>query len=513
MTQPGAIDKFTGIEKTFVAPPGWVPTLEQRRFQAYNAYDELYWNTSATYRLMMRGGENEEDAIYVPTPRIIIETVNRYIGTGMSFQVDPVTGTPASRGAAQIAFDMLFAREQVSVKYNHAKRFGLVRGDWVFHITADPAKLPGQRISVHTVHPGNYYPIYESVMLEGGSPSKVIGIDLVEPIKIGDDELVQRQRYMKDWEGGSTTITTSLANFKVDEWFDPTKAPVLELIPETPLPAEITAIPVFALANFREDGDDYGSSELRGYERVMAAINQGFTDEDITLALEGLGVYATDSAAAPRDSVTGEVTTWSVYPGRVVQNAQGFRRVEGVSNVTPYGDHIERMTASVKEASGATDAAIGHVDVAVAESGVALLLHLSPILAKAQEYDDAIKGTLDQMWFNLIAWFAAYEQLHFEDVIIRTTFKDKLPKNKAAAVNLVVLLMSTVPPVLSAESARVYLAKEGIDIFNPNEATLVAAEQATVAANADPLGGRVADELAPDDVPAPGVPTLDQPGA
>jgi hypothetical protein len=34
------------------------------------------------------------------------------------------------------------------------------RGDWMFHITADPEADEGKRISLTTVHPGNYFPVY-----------------------------------------------------------------------------------------------------------------------------------------------------------------------------------------------------------------------------------------------------------------------------------------------------------------------------------------------------------------
>jgi hypothetical protein len=234
----------------------------------------------------------------------------------------------------------------------------------------------------------------------------------------------------------------------------------------------------------------------------MAAINQGFTDEDITLALEGLGVYATDSAAQPINQATGAVEPWSVYPGRVVQNAAGFRRIEGVGSVVPYGDHIERMTNALKEATGASDAAIGKVDVSVAESGVALALHLAPMLAKADEQDKIIVGTHRQMFYDLRAWFKEYEGINIDDVTIEPTLGDKLPKNDKSMVELVAMMMATIPPLLSAASAREWLKREGFKMFAEDEAVRVTTEQAEVAARADVFGARAAGELGVGENPA-----------
>lgn len=494
MTQPDVSTSYSTIAPLFGAMPGWIPSLEQQRIASYNAYEEVYWNTSQVFKIMMRGGDAEEDVIYVPRPRTIIETVNRYVGVDLDFNIDQTTGTPASRTAASEAFKSLFAREAFYSKYNSNKRFGLIRGDWLWHVLADASKPQGSRLSILPVHPGNYFPVFESDEKEGGSPDKIVEVHLAEQIVVGDDTVVRRQTYRKEVLNGVVTIYSSMATFKPDEWATDGK-PIQILIPEFPLDSAITAIPVYHVPNFSEPGNPYGSSELRGFERLLAAINQAFTDEDITLALEGLGVYATDSNARPIDKATGEVTDWSVYPGRVIQNAAGFKRVEGVSTVVPYGDHIERMVNELKEASGANDAASGRVDVNVAESGIALLLHLAPILAKAKEKDRIILDVHGQMFFDLRAWLKVYEGINIDDVMAVPILGDKLPKNHKNAVELVTLLMSTIPPVLSAQSARVYLESEGLKMFASDEAARVEAEQAKVLGAADPLGERAASEL------------------
>lgn len=487
---------YSGIAPLFTAAPGWVPAIEQQRYQSYGVYDDIYWNESSTFRLMMRGGDAEEDIIYIPNPRIIVETINRYVGNGFGFSVDEASGTPASRTLAQTTFAALFARERFVSKYNSNKRFGLVRGDWVWHVLADPKKPAGSRLSILPVHPGNYFPVFESDLVPGGDPEKIVKVHLAEEVMDGDDTVVRRQTYTKVVNpDGTVTIWSELSFFKPDEWFDATKKAERILVPMFALPAEITSIPVYHVRNFDEPNNPYGSSELRGFARLMAAINQGFTDEDITLALEGLGVYATDSPSRPVNAETREPEDWSVYPGRVVHNAANFRRIQGVGSVVPYGDHIERMTNALKEATGTNDAARGNVDVTVAESGVALLLRLAPILALAGEKDQIILDVHAQMFYDLRAWLKAYEETNLDDVTIVPTLGDKLPKNHAGIVDMIVAMRSANPPVISAQSAREWLAREGLKVFAVDEAARVALEQAEAAKLADPFGGRVADEL------------------
>lgn len=502
MTQPMQ-GQYISVAKLFVAAPSWVPTLHQTRFQSYAAYDSLYWNETGSYKLMLRGTDDPEDVIYVPAPRIIVETMNRYVGNGVTWSADPLTGTTTTQAAAMLAINALFARERFVARYNAAKRFGLVRGDWLFHVLGDEKKAEGSRLSILPVHPGSYFPVYENETVEGGDPDKLVMVYLADLITIGDDEFVRRQAYRKVVdEAGTITITTELTTWKTDEWYlgeENSKAAVTTEIPETALAPEITAIPVYHIPNFDDAESSFGSSELRGFERVAAGITQAMTDEDVTLALEGLGVYATDTNQKPVNATTGQVEDWFVAPGRVMQNAAGFRRIEGVGSVVPYGDHIERLMGFLREASGATEAANGNVDVTVAESGVALALRLAPTLAKAEEKDGLILAVLNQMLHDLRAWLKVYESINIDDVTLTFAFGDKLPKNKKGAVELVALMMATIPPLLSAGSARKWLASQGMgDMFDPNEDTLVTAEQAVASAavqGGDTTGDRANSEL------------------
>src|SRR5690606_37483404 len=107
------------------------------------------------------------------------------------------------------------------------------------------------------------------------------------------------------------------------------------------------------------------SSELKGVEALMGSINQTITDEEVALALQGLGVYATD---APPPSVNGVEQDWVIAPANVLEvpNGSWFKRIEGLSSVTPTLDHINFLTDALFEGTGTFRT--GHVDVQVAES-------------------------------------------------------------------------------------------------------------------------------------------------
>lgn len=502
VTQPGVFTPYSTVPwKT--TPSSWVPAIDQERINSYRVYEELYWShINTTYKVMSRD-DSEEKPIYVPASRIIVDAVNRYVGNGLTYQADPLAGSPASRDAAMLAFQTLFARERFQSQYDANKRFGLIRGDWAWHILADPNKVEGTRISILPVDPASMFKVFESDRIPGGNPDKLVCVYLVDRVLSGDTYVIRRQRYERVQNpDGTYTVWSELATFEEDKWFTEGEAAgekaVQVLQPLTALPPDITTIPVYHVPNSFEPTNPYGSSELRGLETVMAGINQSVTDEDLALALMGLGVYATDQPGSPIDPVSGEQRNWFIYPGAVIENSKGLRKVEGVTSVAAYTEHIGRLFGFLQQASGAVNAAIGRVDVQVAESGVALMLELAPMLAKAVEKDRIIKDVHSNMFHDLRAWFKAYEGLNMDDVVMVPVFGDKVPVNRKAEVELVTLLMSTTPPVLSAESARKYLISKGFTgLFDDNEGDLVTAETtANVAAStpADAFADRAAQE-------------------
>lgn len=484
MTTPGLTTPYSTVSPMLGPLPAWVPVLEQERVASYLVYEDIYWNNPDTFKLTARG--SEDNPIYVPTGRTIVDTTNRYVGAGFNFMVDPTVGTPEQQAVAVREFTRLFRREKMLSKYAMNKRFGLIRGDWLWHIIADPNKLPGTRISIRAINPGSWFPVYRDNDLD-----VLWKIHLAEVFVYPDDtkEFVKRLTYERLDNG---LIQRSEAIFEMKGWQSATSPVEITLAPEV-LDPRITAFPVYHVKNFEEPQNPYGSSELRGLERIMAAVNQAVSDQDIALALQGLGLYACDGAG-PVDE-DGNDVPWTLGPGEVVENAPGFKRVDGIGSVQPSVDHIGMLVAFMKEAAATPDAAIGKVDVQVAESGVALLLQLGPMLAKAIEKDQEIIDVHTQMFHDLKTWFAVYEAIQFLDVDVLPVLGDKLPQNKDKQVEQILNMVAA--KVMSAQTARIRLKQLGYD-FASNEAAVIAQETALTAeaeTPVDPLAARVAAEL------------------
>lgn len=493
MTQPGSFSPYSTLKPWSTTPPAWVPAADQARILSYQFYEELYWNHINTqYRVMTRQGD-EELPIYVPSSRIIVETINRYAGKGMTVAPVPETGSPASRTAVQLAIRQLFARERFDSRYDGNKRYGIIRGDWCWHILGDPNKAPETRLRILPVDPASYFPVTDP-----NDPDRIIAVHLAERLLQGDTWVVKRQTYRKLDNG---RISSEAAIFEEDKWFAGDAKAQQIVSPPTELDERITAIPVYHIPNSYTPGDMFGSSSLRGLEVLAAGLNQGVTDSDLALALMGLGVYATDQPGSPIDPTTGLARDWFIYPGAVIENSKGLRKVEGITSLDPYNSHLDRLERFMQEAAGANPAAMGKVDVQVAESGVALFLQMSPILTLAEEKDRLIKDVYMQFLYDLLKWYWVYEGQNYTDVVLEPTFADKLPTNRKGEVELIAALMGTIPPVLSAQSARNYLVGRGFtDMFAEDEEARVMVEQADMAAIAqgiDPLAARANEEAAP----------------
>jgi hypothetical protein len=489
--------------------PGWVPEAHKERIASYQLYQEIYWShVGTTYKLMNRGLDESDDPLYVPSSRIMIETINRYVAPKLWFRVEPVlvpgqeapdtSGSDPAILAATQAFTDLFARERFASRYAANKREGLIKADWLWHIVADPDKEQGKRISLLTVKPENYFPVFEDETVLGGDPDKMVMVVLAELIQVGDEQQVRTQRYIKQENG---TIVSTTDTWKTDEWFrwrhdDDAKQPIEVVSPPALLPAGITAFPVYHIPNTSEVGEVFGSSEMRGLEVLQAALNQSMTDEDLALALMGLGLYATEDKGSPTDSA-GNSIPWYIAPGAVLENAKGLRKVEGLTTMAPYTDHVNRLEGYLGDATGATDAARGRMEVAEAESGVALQLRLAPTLSRAEEKDNIVLDVHRQMFYDLATmWFAAFEEMNLASVSVLPVLGDKLPVNRVAEAELVGGLV--LGGILSAASARKYLASKGFNgMFEEDEEAIVLAEKKANAAaegGTDDLGDRAAQE-------------------
>ncbi len=410
--------------------PSWVPDfLDQQRIQSYLIYEQIYWNVPTTFKLVYRG--QEDKPIYIPDARTIIEATNRYIAPDFGFAVTPradvaATMTPDVISQATQVFQDLFTRERFYAKFTGNKRYGLIRGDWAWHIVADPAKPAGTRISIYPLDPGSYFPIWADDDLD-----KILGCHIVDQITIEDEVYIKRLTYRKnETPGGPISVEEAL--FAMDDWALPTSKPVRMIRPLTVLPG-ITSLPVYHIKNFEEPANPFGSSELRGIERLLGAVNQSASDEDLALALEGLGLYATDAPRPTSDD--GAELDWVLGPGRVVEVPTGrtFNRVNGVGSVAPYQEHIGYLEKKLFQATGVSEAAMGIVDVAVAASGISLQLQFQPMVAKTNEKDQEILAVHAQMFYDLAyQWLPTYEGLSLEGLQVLPRIGGKVPIDRVA---------------------------------------------------------------------------------
>lgn len=428
MTTPTFTPYTTG-ESLFGSKPAWVSDpLDIQRLQSYLLYEQIYWNVPNVFRLSQRGSDDKP--IYVPAGRTIIDTSNRYTGAGYSVAISALNGGEPTADvlAARLAISDLMKRERFKSKFRGAKRYCQIQGDWVWHVTANPDKPIGSRLSLNTIDPSYYFPV-----MDPDSVDRVIAVMLAEPVTFNGDPVVRRVCYRKTAATATTpaSITVEEAYFETDAWQDLEATPVAngEIRPITTLPPEITSIPVYHIKNFEEPGNPFGSSEIRGMERIIAGLHQTMSDEDLTLAMQGLGMYATDGPQ-PVDRDTKQPIPWRLGPGTVVHYPQGHKwdRVGGVGTVAPFGDHYDRMWQAIKQATASPDVAVGTVDVQIAQSGIALSLQLSPILEKAGEKNDLIAEKHDQMWYDIInMWYPAFEETTFSEVVATSTFGDAVP--------------------------------------------------------------------------------------
>lgn len=492
MTAP--LTPYSTASSLFGTKPSWIPgELDQQRILSYETYERIYWNVPDSFKLTWRG--TEDKPIYIPTARTIVDTTNRYTAPGFGISIQPRMGTVAGDAqlAARIAFDDLFRRERFRSKFAGAKRYGLIRGDWIWHVTADPTKPNGRRISINDIDPASYFPITDDDDVD-----RVIGCHIIEQIRVGADTLIKRLTYRKvPKPDGTNTVTVEEGLFKTDKWGGPDARPVKIIRPVTELPPAITSLPVYHVKNFHEPQNPFGSSEIRGFERLMGAINQSISDEELALALEGLGMYATD-ADAPIDE-NGDEMPWMLGPGLVVEHGAGkkFTRVNGVGSVGPYQDHMGLMWRWLKEASSTPDIAIGSVDVTIAQSGIALALQMGPMLAKAGEKNELIVDIHDQMFYDLLnGWYPAYEQTVFADTDARATIGDAVPIDRAAKLAELDNMLDR--KVIDTEYYRAEATKLGY-VFPEDIGARVEEETQKLSAAADTFSTRTGAELNPPD--------------
>lgn len=401
--------------------PDWMGEEDQERIASYALYDQMYWNWDQAFRLVRRGSDTSP--IYIPNPRKIVDTTSYYWLKGLEVKAE---------GSSEFSvwLDAFFAREKFYSRFETAKHSGVTRGDFVLHLTANPKKMVGTRISLVSVDPGAYFPIWDPDDVDN-----LLGVRLVEQWQDPEESSATRVKilqYTYVTVGSSRRVSREEAVWKMRGWDNPKEAVKLKtLIPPGLLPEDISTIPVYAFKNGDWQGQDFGNSELRGLERVAQGINQTISDAELALALDGLGVYATD-AGRPHDE-QGKETDWEVYPGVVLEvpGATMFKRVEGLTSLQPSLDLVDYLEKSLYQASGTSQVALGEVDVNLAESGIALAIKFIPTLAKVESRDTDGLAVLNNLFFDLKFWIKAYEGSDFTEVDVKPTLGDKLPVNRA----------------------------------------------------------------------------------
>ena len=437
--------------------PDWWPEEEQQRIAAYEKYDQMYWNDPTQYAIRVLEGEQP---LYIPNARKIVDTTAHYLLKGLKVHLhepNPVD---------QEFLDNFLKRERFYSEFHLAKQSGIARGDWAFHITADPEKPENQRVSINSLHPGMVWKVTDP-----DDPDKVIRMHLVKQYILPDDPekkvRIRKLTYHKETEAGVNKIFREEAIYEITpDWWGPKPELVEMVLPLEQLEDEIDQIPVYWYNNIPWQSQMYGSSELRGLEFLSWAVSQGATDTEMALALEGLGVYATDGGRPVNDS--GQEEDWEVAPGKVMEVPQGsyFRRVEGVGSITPMMDQINYLEKKMHEATGLSDVALGNVDVQTAESGIALAIKFMPTLAKIEHRDTAGLEVTQQMWYDLATkWFPAYENYTPRSEYHIHIADSKLPLNRTEKVNELNNMLDR--KVISIEYYRSEMQKLGYD-FPPD---------------------------------------------
>lgn len=417
-TQWNSAARFFGADKAT-----WMPEEDIERIAAYAKYDQIYWNEPRQFALRVLEGE---EPLYIPNARIVVDTTAHYVLKGLQI-------IPDGNQALKTALKALLDREMFDARFSSAKHTGVARGDFVFHMTANPSKAEGTRISLNSVDPSSVFPIYDEDV-----PDKMVGCHIAvqytkpdEPGKI----YIRKLTYRLEENGETRRVTREEGIYELEpKWYGPTPKLKKVILAKAYLDARITAIPVYWFKNRAWDGEDFGASELRGFESMLQIVSQGATDVSASLALEGLGVYATDGGRPVNDS--GVEVDWEVSPGRVMEVPQGsyFRRVEGVSSITPAKDQIDYIEEKLMTASSLSDVALGKVDAQVAQSGIALAIKFMPTLAKIEDRDKAGIGKLTQMFYDWKTWHAVFEREELDGEVV-PTIGEKLPQDRVARVN------------------------------------------------------------------------------
>lgn len=449
---------------------------DKRRIQSYDLYENIYINSVQNLRLVIRG--EDQVPILMPSGRKIIEATNRFLGVGFDYFVEP-TGDEGIRTAVDSYFKDWFKREALRQKFASNKRWGLVRGDAMFLVYARPEKDALKRICIKELDPRQVFEIEDTEGASGrdGYSDSCVGYHIVEMVHdfredVGSAKQIARRRTFRKVNASGefigaedvedkigVAVTSELTFWEPGKWDDrDADFDVKNRIrnasldeEEFTLEAPVSELPIYHWRNNPPQNSSWGVSQLTGLETLLYALNQSLTDEDATIVFQGLGMYVTNSKA-PLDA-DGNVTDWNVGPMQIIEigTDQMFERVTGVSDVSPYQNHMTFIDEKgISESSGTPEIAIGRVDVAVAESGISLQLQLMPLLAQNAEKELEFITVIDQMFHDIATmWLPAYEDETFgasdamAEISVVAIFDDPMPRNRDAVVQETLLLRTS----------------------------------------------------------------------
>ncbi len=496
----------------------WLNDYDQQRVASYALYEDLYWNAPETLKIVMRGANDQP--IYLPSGRIICNTMNRYVMRGFRWAADPQLGSSTDQTNIKAEFDKLFRREKFASKFNTNKLYGIIRGDAIFYIKGNADKEEGSRISIEDTDPGSVFEITDE-----DDDAIVLGVEIIEQLASAKDKnktYIRRQTWYKSnhpehpeyneaFPVSDGPIAYELRSLQVEGWDDPDPRKVKTYTEGETIPIEtleITHLPIYRWKNGTpEPGNPWGNSEMRGLETIITGVNQSVSDVDLGLSMAALGLYVTDAGKPVNDQ--NQTVPWGVGPAEVLEIASGkkFERIKGIDNIKPSQDHINMLQDQAGRVNGSGDVAQGRVDVSVAQSGIALAIRLGPILDEAGLRDTEIIGTLTQMFHDLKEWFSIYEGIDFGEAEMLPQKDDsKLPENKEARIKFLFDGLAMQPPLFSQDFVWSELRRLGwTELPAEGMAADIAAELEFYQSATDTYGTRLAAETDP----ATGDPAVD----
>lgn len=482
------------------------------RLKTYTLYEDIYCNNPESLKLIAKREDSTDQEIYVPSGEKIIEAICRFHAVDPTFELS--TATPDVQKLMQDLWD----REGFLTKHLSNKRWGSIRGDSLFFLTGNSSKPAGEKISIHDLDPSNYFPIVDPLT------SSVTGCYIVDAVPHPDPQrpkefAARRQGYYKEFDQETGELTNRIIYdsriFTTGKWdprcLNPGDIEQLAIL-QIPMymPPPISTIPVYLIPNAggQAESSFFGRSDLAGIETLIEAINKSMTDEDLTLAIAGLGMFWTD-APPPKDSAQND-TDWPFGPARMLEVPTGKQigRLAGTGSVQPMQDHINAADAFIQQGKGIPEIAIGKVDVNVAESGISLQFQLGPILAKGKEKEAVRRAKQDQMWYDLIhQWFPAFEGTTVaDDLRCRTIYGDPSPKDDSGTFDKHVAIFELgIYPIKKFYEALNKLSY-GFDLEETDFAIALEEQAKRIKSSSppDPLGDRMAADTAAANAQQPG---------